>query len=508
MLPVPLGGITNPILERAWSEGPQTSDPFAREAWRRSGVAPPTATETVQAPPLRPISPPGVTPAPLTQPGTQPTTPAASGIASPPPTTGPSAAPALRPISPMHQEVNRIMGSSSGIGAIHSPWARIPLQVLDTIGQVVAPKLEQAIPGTEGHHQALIRGGEGVLNEEEKRATEEAQQEKLGAETENQRAEAIKNAREPQTKVANEGKTVVVDGRVKQLNPATGRYDIDVGEAKSEKEGHEGLEKDAEGNITGWVDVDGKLHSLDDAPPAIKAIAAATKPKTVATKEPQRDDKQIAVYQKEIKAAHPELTDDQAYERAYKQWNEETKVTPGIERAAAFGQNRPVEILTDNGQVRYDTAGHAISTHAPAAANIPAAARGAGIQGRNIIEAGGHLKALIDENKDRIGNLGSYWNQWINGTPIADKDVSRLMAQLGSYAALQPKLHGFRGQDALREFTKIIGGVPKSPEALKAAIDAISDTAGVIAGTGGESSGTQHGGPSVRKYNPATGKLE
>jgi len=90
----------------------------------------------------------------------------------------------------MHQEVNRIIRSPSGIGAIHSPWARRPLQVLDTIGQVVAPKLEQAIPGTEEHHQALIRGGEGVLNEEEKRATEEAQQEKMGAEKENQQAEA------------------------------------------------------------------------------------------------------------------------------------------------------------------------------------------------------------------------------------------------------------------------------------------------------------------------------
>lgn len=107
--------------------------------------------------------------------------------------------------------------------------------------------------------------------------------------------------------------------------------------------------------------------------------------------------------------------------------------------------------------------------------------KGAAKQGKIIVEAGAHLKQLIDANKDKIGNLESYWSQYINNSPIADPVVARIMAQLASYAALQPKLHGFRGQNALSEFTKIIGGIPKNPEALKAAIDGISDTAMIVA---------------------------
>jgi hypothetical protein len=39
-------------------------------------------------------------------------------------------------------------------------------------------------------------------------------------------------------------------------------------------------------------------------------------------------------------------------------------------------------------------------------------------------------------------------------------------------------MHGFRGTDALREFEKLIGGVPKNPDALIASIEAIKKTAG------------------------------
>lgn len=96
---------------------------------------------------------------------------------------------ATHPIAPLESpeqtarmgELNRLQTSPSGIGGIKSPWARIPLQVLDAVGQGFFPRFEQAIPGTEGHHRALIRQqehavnqGEAVENEQMKRATEEA----------------------------------------------------------------------------------------------------------------------------------------------------------------------------------------------------------------------------------------------------------------------------------------------------------------------------------------------
>lgn len=124
---------------------------------------------------------------------------------------------------------------------------------------------------------------------------------------------------------------------------------------------------------------------------------------------------------------------------------------------------------------------------------LPAAVQSRAYQGGAIIEAGNALKSEIDKHGDKIGNLGSYWKQYTNGTPIADPEVSGLMARIASYAALQPALHGFRGQQALAQFEKIIGGVPKNPEALKSAIDAIDDTAGIVQRTGSKH-GTQPAG--------------
>ena len=110
----------------------------------------------------------------------------------------------------------------------------------------------------------------------------------------------------------------------------------------------------------------------------------------------------------------------------------------------------------------------------------PAAVKARQAQAVYIQEAGDQLIANIQKNRKKIGNLGSYWNQYINGTPIADPDTSGLMAQISSFAALQPALHGFRGSQALAEFNKIIGGPPKNPDALISAIKAIQGTANIV----------------------------
>ncbi len=123
--------------------------------------------------------------------------------------------------------------------------------------------------------------------------------------------------------------------------------------------------------------------------------------------------------------------------------------------------------------------------------------RRAGEQGTIISEAGDNLIHHIEQNKDLLGNLGSYWKQFTNQTPIADPTAAFLMAQLASFAALQPALHGFRSHQALREFENIIGGIPKNPDALIAAIKGIQETAGIVTkvGKGGGRGGGQQGGP-------------
>lgn len=110
----------------------------------------------------------------------------------------------------------------------------------------------------------------------------------------------------------------------------------------------------------------------------------------------------------------------------------------------------------------------------------PAAVQTKQNQAKIIQRAGDDLINTIHQHRDKVGNLESYWNQAKNNTPIADKDAAGLMTQIASFAALQPSLHGFRGQQALQEFEKIIGGIPKNADALEASIRAIQGVASIV----------------------------
>lgn len=72
--------------------------------------------------------------------------------------------------------------TGSGVSQIHSPWARIPLQILDAIGGGLFPGIEQRLPGTEGHHQVVLNqdqravtGEQGEQAAADKSALEQAQ---------------------------------------------------------------------------------------------------------------------------------------------------------------------------------------------------------------------------------------------------------------------------------------------------------------------------------------------
>jgi hypothetical protein len=118
-------------------------------------------------------------------------------------------------------------------------------------------------------------------------------------------------------------------------------------------------------------------------------------------------------------------------------------------------------------------------------------AHGRADQGRAIVESANSLKKFIDTNPQVFGNLDSYWKKFVNDTPISDPMASKAMTELASFAALQPALHGMRSHDAMREFAKMIGGIPKNPESLKAAIDGIVDSAATPMINAGS---TRHGG--------------
>ena len=137
--------------------------------------------------------------------------------------------------------------------------------------------------------------------------------------------------------------------------------------------------------------------------------------------------------------------------------------------------------------------------------------------GHEIAQAGAVARAGNDlirdlqtpTNREILGQLSSYVKQGTLGTPFADQTAARLSAELKTFAALQPALHGFRARTAQEAFEKIIGGLAQDPDATIAAIQGILQTAGAINPTLNAGGGaTPPKGAKVRSYNPDTGKLE
>jgi hypothetical protein len=187
---LPIQPRTNPYLDEidAAAQGAHAQlSPGAQEALKRAGA--PIPGQAAQQPTQRISSPPQNAPGAI--PMGEPTAAA--------PTTAPIAAPARAPITPVplspegqaaQGEVNRLLKpppsnpalvhtkentGASGINQIHSPWARIPLQIAEAIGTGFAPGLASAIPGTQLHHNVLVNQAEGAVTQQQKqRADEEA----------------------------------------------------------------------------------------------------------------------------------------------------------------------------------------------------------------------------------------------------------------------------------------------------------------------------------------------
>jgi hypothetical protein len=355
----------------------------------------------------------------------------------------------------MHQEVNRIMGSPSGIGAIHSPWARIPLQVLDTIGQVVAPKLEQAIPGTEGHHQALIRGGEGVLNEEEKRATEEAQQEKLGAETENQRAEAVKNAREPQPKEENEGKTITTDQGIMGWNPQTKRYDVPMGKPPAkEHEEEEGKTIVTDQGIMGWNPQTKKYDIPMGKSPAPKSPKETSEEQDIADYMANHPGAKIHEAREKTRIVQPREPADHGQNFIDPATGQLVRVEPG--------QVAPPGALSPGG---FST------TNTPTMTQRTAAGRAG-----TVVEMAPEVMGRIDSMKDKLGPVFGRWNEFMQGKVGLDNpDFAALRADLLMMSSAVALAHaqGRLPENLRQEFDHAINSPKQTPENLKAIITTI-----------------------------------
>lgn len=363
----------------------------------------------------------------------------------------------------------------SGVQQIHNPWLRGLATVGDVLASGVFPRFGQFIPGTTGYHNNLVAGNERAIEGEQASAKNavdvahtqagtaeelslpelhktqaELAAEKLhSTETAKDADRAIKQAEEDR-------KTGADKQKIEQHLRDTGyKYDDNGAIVPVPYEEMTVKQKQAHDTLAAGQSLRESQAELADAR---AAYVKAQKDGIPAAQEVAR--KRVAAAQQNAATAAGRLG------LSRDNFNAEFLGTAPGGEALAGGET--------------DENGKPIGTKVAAGNKPGATVQGRASQAGSIIEVGNNLKFEIDKHKDALGNLSDYWKQATNGTPIADPVASKLMSEIASYAALQPAMHGMRGGQVMKEFEKMVGGIPKDPEALKAAIDGIGETAAVI----------------------------
>lgn len=406
--------------------------------------------------------------------------------------------------SPVQEKLASTQEQGSGISRIHNPVLKTLATVGDVLAGTFAPRAEQLIPGTEGNYALhLARAGNAVKGEQEQQAG--------NIENELKRAQAHHAEAEAEALPKEQaGRTITTAEGIMQWNPDTKRYDIPAGTAPG-KEEEAGKTITTDQGIMQW-NPETKRYDIKAGGSPDKAAAGTVhqlEDGSLIIAHPDGSATPITMNGQPVKGKATEKTGDD-FSQFYQKWLKEkglpdsaTNEKKARAEWAASNQTpeRPPQALMlvpgANGQFSAQVvkpgstvAAGALTPSGMSTENeTPAQVRSRQAQAEVIKTAGDQLITAIEQNRGKLGNIGSYWNKYTNGSPIADPATAALMAQLSSFAALQPALHGFRGAQALAEFEKVIGGVPKNPDALEAAIKAIQGTAGIVANNRREQTG-------------------
>lgn len=233
--------------------------------------------------------------------------------------------------------------TNSGFGLKHpilskvlGGLAQIPSTALDIGLSQGLPRIGSMVPGTTANRGVKIAGANKEITQEqgerEKTAQIGAQQAEAGLHT------AQAGAAELTPATAEEAKAFgVPEGTM--MNAAT----------------RGALAKQAGINTT-------KINTTTQTNQTKQDIAAAnnlTKEDIAKLKPPQRDDRAIALMEK---PAEQRTQEENAYLGAYAKWVQQTKVAPGVARAQAMGQFRPLQVVDPTtGDVHYEYSGNAIA---------------------------------------------------------------------------------------------------------------------------------------------------
>jgi hypothetical protein len=164
----------------------------------------------------------------------------------------------------------------------------------------------------------------------------------------------------------------------------------------------------------------------------VAAANALSREKVAALKPEQRDDHAIRLMQK---PPEQRTQDDNAYLGAYSRWIDQTKTQPGVARAVAFGQFRPVQVVDPNtNEVHYDFSGHAVQTGAasPQSMNFRTATK---LNAFMTSGKGGQTLTAYRTANDHLGLLEDAMKALDNGdVQLLNKLNNRFKTEFGSSA--------------------------------------------------------------------------
>jgi len=289
-------------------------------------------------------------------------------------------------------ERQRLATTGSGVSQVKNPFLRTLARIGDVAGTVLAPGVAAAIPGTTLHHEELI----GDQNRRIATDQGEEQEQAKTSLTQEQAAEAARMANAPAPESPNAGKTVTVNGRIRQFDPKTQGYDVDLGPAKATAWTPQptlGVEVNEATGETRPMMVGGQPV----APPATperdkqqmqaleKSLTAGTiSPTDRATLQQLQTDAKLTGTKPEIiaqvgnppvPAAFPKGMADPQYRAAEAAWgkayekvaNEEAGAS-GAARGAGYNETRPMSVFNPaTGQFEIMKASDAEAAHAAAA---------------------------------------------------------------------------------------------------------------------------------------------
>ena len=473
--------------------------------------------------PVRPIAAPGVKPPPALA-GSQDVPRGTPGVSQP-------VSPAIAPLSPTEQghkaELSRLTAppiqgmehthastGQSGINQIHSPWARIPLQVLEAVGSGFFPAVTAAIPGTQLHHNVLVNQAEGnVANDEGQRAA--AAKEKLeAAQTQNFESEAA-NRGQGEFEPVKYGEGV--------LNKKEGKITVPPIKPPEKLEPlkpNEGVF----GSETGNVVIPPTEVQRETLPPLIaKAFGLDPSMKVDPGHLPAYLNSFAAIQRDQNKT--PEA---QVAERT--QIADQLKLQ-GRDRLTYIAEGKieppehPPQALMANpatGLFERETPGSkvppgALTPQQLGSQNVPTAqTRSMAEVAPKVLELADRVGKLVDQQAKSLGPAGSRWSEFMSGKVGApNPDFTKLRTDVGLLQTALMRMHvGARGGEQMMEhFRDLIDTSKQSPENLKAALEEIVSYAQDVQKSGKTNTPPPEANhstanPKVLKYNPATGKLE